>query len=155
MKVEYINPFIEASQSVLRQMTRMDAKLGKVYIKTSPYDSNSIVCILGVTGKIRGQVILSMSDEAALMVTSAMMGGIKLDALDEVAKSAVAELSNMILGNTATILYNRGIKIEITPPSILVGEKIQISLDKVQTICIPLILENGAELFIDVAAEES
>ncbi|HHV60619.1 MAG TPA: chemotaxis protein CheX [Clostridiaceae bacterium] len=155
MKVEYINPFIEASQSVLKQMTGVEAKLKKVFLKTSPYDSDSVVCILGVTGKIRGQVLLSMSHESALKVASTMMGGIELTALDDVAKSAVAELSNMILGNTATILYNRGIKIEITPPSIVVGEKIQISLEKVKTICIPLSLGDGVELSIDVAAEES
>ena len=36
MNVEHINPFIEASQTVLKQITGIDAKLGKIFIKDSP-----------------------------------------------------------------------------------------------------------------------
>jgi len=45
-------------------------------------------------------------------------------------KSALSELTNMILGNTATLLYNRGVGVEITPPSFLMGENMQISPSK-------------------------
>ena len=60
-------------------------------------------------------------------IASAMMMGMKITELDEMSKSAIAESANMILGNAATILYNKGIKIEITPPSLMTGENIQIS----------------------------
>jgi len=33
MNVEYINPFIEASQTVLKQTANIDAKLGKVFFE--------------------------------------------------------------------------------------------------------------------------
>lgn len=154
MNVEHINPFIEASQAVFKQMAGTEVKLGRTFIRESPYDSNSIVIIIGVTGKIRGQIIFEMDKKTALKLTSAMMGGSEVGNLDEVAKSAISELTNMIIGNTATILYNKGIKIEITPPSILVGQKMQISLDKVKAICIPLELENGDIISINIAAEE-
>jgi chemotaxis protein CheX len=37
MNIEYINPFIEASQLVLQQIANIEARLGKVY--ESPYDN--------------------------------------------------------------------------------------------------------------------
>ncbi|TYQ16392.1 UNVERIFIED_CONTAM: chemotaxis protein CheX [Acetivibrio alkalicellulosi] len=150
MNVEYINPFIEASQTVLKQSAGIDVKLGTVYIKDSPYASDNILIIVGLTGKIRGQAVFSMSKSIALSIASNMMGGMEVKELDEITKSAISELTNMILGNTATILYNKGIGIEITPPSFLMGQNMQISSTKMKTICVPLIIDNG-KIEIDIS----
>lgn len=154
MNVEYINPFIEASQTVLKQIAGVEAKLGKVYLKNSPYKSDDVMVIVGLTGKIRGQAIFTMSKQVAMRIASNMMGGMPIAELDEMSKSAIAEMTNMILGNTATILYNRGVGVEITPPSLLMGENIQISSNKLKTICIPLILNNNDVMEIDISAED-
>lgn len=153
MNIEYINPFIEASQLVLQQIANISAKLGKVYLKNSPYKSDNVLVIVGLTGKIRGQVTFSMSKATALHVASSMMGGMPLVELDELSKSAISELTNMILGNTATILYNKGIGVEITPPSFLLGENMEISPNKMKTICIPLLLGEDNVLDIDISVE--
>lgn len=153
MKVEYINPFIEASEIVLRQMTGLNVKLGKVYLKDSPYKSDNVMVIVGLTGKMRGQVIFTMSKPVAIDIASKMMGGVVISELDEISKSAISELTNMILGNTATILYNKGIGIEITPPSFLLGENVEVSANKMRTVCIPLLLSNNNIIEIDVALE--
>lgn len=154
MNVEYINPFIEASKSILMQMTGINTTLGKVYLKDSPYYSDNVMVIVGLTGKLRGQAMFTMSVNTAKKIASKMMGGMVLDQLDEIAKSAIAELTNMILGNTATILYNRGIGIEITPPSFLMGDNMQVSSTKVKTICIPLVMEDGDTMEIDIAVQD-
>lgn len=151
MNAEYINPFIEASQSVLKQITGIDAKLGKIFIKDSPYASDNILIIVGLTGKIRGQAVFAMNRSVALNIASNMMGGAEIAELDEISKSAISELANMILGNTATILYNKGIGIEITPPTFLTGDNLQISNSKMTTICVPLLLGEDKQLQIDIS----
>lgn len=153
MNVEYINPFIEASQTVLKQIAGIDATLGKVFLKTSPYASEDIIIIVGLTGKIRGQAIFTMKQTVAMQIASGMMGGMPVTALDEISKSAISELTNMILGNTATLLYNRGINVEITPPSFLMGQNMQISPNKMKTICIPIMLSQDMEMDIDLSVE--
>lgn len=154
MNIEYINPFIEASQTVLKQIAGLEAKLGKVYLKESPYKSDCIIIMVGLTGKMRGQAMFTMNIDVALEIASSMMGGMTVTALDEISKSAISELTNMILGNTATILYNKGTVVEITPPSFLMGDNLQISYTKLKTVCIPLVLENGKVMEIDLAVEE-
>ncbi|HOK43987.1 MAG TPA: chemotaxis protein CheX [Thermoclostridium caenicola] len=154
MNVEYINPFIEASQSVLTMMTGNKPALGKVYLKKVPFQSDDIAVIVGLTGRIRGQVVISLSTGTALMVASAMMGGVALAELDEISKSAISELGNMIMGNTATILASRGIGIEITPPSLLVGQNMVITPAHMRTICVPLMLEGEKSIEINVSLEE-
>ena len=154
MDVKHINPFIESSQTVLKQITSMDVELGKVYVKDSPYRSDRIMIIVGVTGEMRGQVALVMSVKNALELATIMMGGIKAQVLNEISKSAVSELCNMILGNTATILFNRGISIEITPPSTVMGDNIEVSTGNRKTVCIPLKLDAGIEISLDVSLED-
>lgn len=156
MNIEYINPFIEASQTVLKQVANIDAKLGKVYLRSSPYQGEAILIIVGITGKMRGQAIFTMSKPSAFRIASAMMCGMPVDELNEISKSALSELTNMILGNTATLLYNKGIGIEITPPSLLLGENLQITQPKMKTICVPLyLIEDETEsLEIDISVED-
>ena len=153
MNVEYINPFIEASQTVLSQIANLQIKLGKVYIKDSPYRGDNIMVIVGLTGKIRGQAMFSMSRETAMFVASCMLGGMPVAELDEISKSAITELANMILGNTATILYNKGIGVDITPPSFLMGDNMQVSSSKLKTVCVPLKLDESNMMEIDISVE--
>ncbi len=154
MNVEYINPFIEASQVVLKSAANMDVSLGKLYLKNSPYSSDTLAIIIGLTGTLRGQVIFSMNKNVAMGIASSMMGGMEVTEMNEIAKSAVTEATNMILGNTATIFYNNGIEIDITPPSLLMGDNMQISTSKMKTVCIPLNIASGGTVEIDIAIED-
>jgi Predicted inhibitor of MCP methylation, homolog of CheC len=153
MNIEYINPFIEASQTVLKQIANIDAKLGKVYLKESPYSSESIVILVGLTGKIRGQAMFTMKKSLAMNIASIMMFGMPVTDFDEISKSAISELTNMILGNAATLLYNRGTHVDITPPSLLMGDNMQISSSKMKTVCVPLILDNNEVIELDISVE--
>ncbi len=153
MNIEYINPFIEASQTVLKQITQFDAKLGKVYLKNSPYQSEDILIMVGLTGKMRGQAVFSIGRSFALKIASIMMMGMPVTEFDEMSKSALSELANMIMGNAATILYNRGINIDITPPSLLVGENMQITTNKMKTVCIPLEFNDTEKIDLDISTE--
>lgn len=153
MDIEFINPFIEASQTVLKQIASIDAKLGKVYLKDSPYKSENILILVGLTGSIRGQAIFSMSKNLAMSIASKMMFGMPVTELDEISKSAISELANMILGNAATLLYNKGKNVEITPPSLLMGDNMSISPNRMKTVCLPLVLGNDDVIELDISIE--
>lgn len=153
MKVEYINPFIEASQQVFQMVIGVKPSLKKVYLRTSPYSSDSVAVMVGLSGKVHGQVIISLSVDTAKLIASTMMGGMPVDIFDDMAKSAIAELGNMIIGNTATILSTKGINVEITPPSLMMGESLAISPSGKNTICVPLDLGNSRSIDINVFIE--
>ncbi|MEZ0537804.1 chemotaxis protein CheX [Caldicellulosiruptoraceae bacterium PP1] len=154
MNVEYINPFILASQQVLKQIANIDLTLGKVFIKETTYQVDQIVVIIGMTGTIKGQVNFCMNKDTALYIASQMMGGYLVAEFDEIAKSAIGEMANMIMGNTSTIFSQKNIMIDITPPSILMGENMVISLSHMVNICVPLHMNNGHKIDMDVAVIE-
>jgi len=151
VNVEYINPFIQASQQVLKQAAGIDFKLGKLFIKDPSYKVDQVVVIIGMTGSIKGQVNFCMNVETAKLIASNMMGGWPVNDFDELAKSAIGEMANMIMGNTSTIFSQKGITVEITPPSILIGENMTLSTSKMVNICVPLLLNNGEKIEMDVS----
>ncbi len=154
MEVNYINPFIEASQNIIGQVAGFQVTLGKVIIKQSPYTAENLVVLIGLTGRIRGTAVFAYRPEVACRVASAMMGGMPVTQLDELSKSAISELSNMILGHAATIFSDRDIKIDISPPTLLVGDNLQFSNDNAKIVSIPLIFDNGDSIHLDVSFAE-
>jgi len=149
--VEYINPFIAASKRVMKDFCNIDTDMGKPYLTKTVFEGDKFVILVGITGQLTGQVILSMSNETACNIASHMMMGMPVTELNDMAASAVSELANMILGNTATIFSTQGIIIDITPPSILVGKDMTITVSDSKTICVPLTYENDYALELNIA----
>lgn len=153
MKVEYINSFIKASTEVINNFVNEKFSVGKPFIRSNPFPTREIVIILGITGDIKGQAVFSLTEHMAKTIASGMMMGMPVDEIDEMAKSALSELGNMIMGNSATLLFNVGIKIDITPPSLVKGTSIEISSAGMETICVPLISELG-EIEFDIGIKK-
>ena len=59
--------------------------------------------------------------------------------INALVRSTICELSNMIAGNAVSILCNRGINLDVTPPSLVSGTDMEISdYTKMQTLVIPI-----------------
>lgn len=154
MDVEFINPFINVSVNLFNMVCSVKASRGGIFIKDSTFFADRVVIIIGIAGEYRGQVFFSMDESTACNIASSMMFGMKVSELDDMSKSAIAELGNMIMGNVSTEFFNSGIKIEITPPTILVGRDMAVSTKGIKTICIPLILEGLGKVEIDISLAE-
>lgn len=146
MNVEYINPFLMAATSIIKDICQIEMKIGKPYVKTTEFAEDSVVIMIGVTGEMRGQVMIALTYNKALEIASKMMMGMPVTELDEMSISAISELGNMIMGNAATILSTKGVGIDITPPTVCHG-KLTISQSYTKNICIPL---NGDDITIEL-----
>ena len=154
MDVEFINPFINVSVNLFNMVCSVKASRGGIFIKDSTFFADRVVIIIGIAGEYRGQVFFSMDESTACNIASSMMFGMKVSELDDMSKSAIAELGNMIMGNVSAEFFNSGIKIETTPPTILVGRDMAVSTKGIRTICIPLILEGLGKVEIDISLAE-
>lgn len=152
--VEYINPFIGAAQKLLKDVCQLETKLQKPYLKEAVYEGDVLVIIIGITGDIKGQVILSFNVNTACMISSKMMMGMPVDELNDMAKSAISELANMILGNAATLLSQKGLAVDITPPSLCLGKDLMISVNNSKNICVPLKFDNDSVFEINISIVE-
>jgi len=151
MNIEYINPFIEASQMVLKKAADMTVRLGKVYIRNVPYEAGAPLIEVGLTGKILGKALLNIPVPIALEIISKMMYGMEVTEIDELGVSALSELANMIMGNAATILYNKGIGIDITTPNMYFSDGTVLPPADMKSISIPLVVEDSGIVELNVA----
>lgn len=136
MDVNLINPFIAAVTGVLPQLgfqsvSRKGLSLGNKKIKTS-----GVVLNLGIIGDKTGNVVYVISEETAKKIASTMMMGMPVNELDDMAKSAVSEMSNMITANSTINFSNDGVNVDISVPTTIYGDDIEIEMSKSQVITV-------------------
>ena len=137
VNVQYINPFLMSASSIIMQTCQVQLGIGKPFLKNAAFGQDSVVIMIGITGEMRGQVLVGMDTATACMIASKMMMGMPVAELDDMAISAISELGNMVMGNAATIFANQGIGIDITPPTLCRGS-LNLTTSYAQNICIPL-----------------
>lgn len=149
VNVEHINPFLMASANILKEMCFVDPKMGKPYIKDPVFMDKTMVILIGFTGAMKGQVMISLEHDIACDIASKMIMT-PINELDEFARSAISELGNMIMGNTATIFSTKGIDIDITPPTVGCGT-MSFTNSFAKNICVPLVYEGHKKIEINIA----
>lgn len=120
MNAEHINVFLMATSKILQDMCGYNPKIGKPSVKNCDFMDDTLVIMIGVTGEMKGQVMLSFEDAVACDIAGKMMM-MPVQELDDVSTSAICELGNMIMGNASTVFSVEGIGIDITPPTICKG----------------------------------
>ena len=119
MRVEYINPFVRAVLAVFSTMLNTTLKRGQPFRKVNCQPRYEVTGIIGLSGKAKGTVVLSLDREAAMRATEAMLGerppGINADVTD-----AVGELTNMIAGNAKAELEQYAMSVSL--PTVITGK---------------------------------
>jgi chemotaxis protein CheX len=146
MKVEHINPFLTASVHVLEALVQIKPSIGRINLTPPMSREDHIWLKIGVVGQLQGAVLFGLNKQVALRIVSAMMGGMILADLDDIGKSAIAELGNMISGNASTLLFNEGIHVDISTPSLM--DDVKPTTNK--TLTVPLTIDSIGELDLHV-----
>ncbi len=142
MDVKYINPFIESFSSVMPQLGFENIKIGELNVKSKEVTESGVIAVVGIVGDVRGNAVYTMSVDAAKTFASTMMMGMPVEELDDMAKSALSELSNMLTATAATAFSNVGITVDISTPTLLQGENISVKLSADPILCIRLFADD-------------
>ncbi|WP_010271139.1 chemotaxis protein CheX [Paenibacillus senegalensis] len=149
MRAEYINSFLESATLVLEQLIQIRPLPGQHGLKELVLVDNYVWIQIGLKGQMNGDVMFGLHEQVALKLVSAMMGGFTITELDEMGRSAISELGNMISGNASTLLYSQGLAVDITPPQII-GSTSFAAWASRRALTVPLIMEGIGEMDIQV-----
>ena len=152
MRVEYINPFVETAYNVLKEVLGGEVKRGDLYLKSTSMPVMGVATLVGLAGDVEGRVLFDMSMETALRIAS-QMNGEELPVFDELAKATITELANLITAQAVTKLHELGFRFDLTPPALFTGERMEISVQNVEALIVPMIKEQG-KLEVNVAIRE-
>jgi chemotaxis protein CheX len=120
MKADFINPFLEATVSVLKTMANLEPAPGKPYLKKEANSMGDISGIVGITGEAQGSLSITFQKECILHVISKMLGEEQKE-INDVVKDAVGELTNMISGDSRRRLQEMGHNFQGAIPSVVSG----------------------------------
>lgn len=143
MEVKYLNAFIKASSDVFKELSTVDFVKEDVQLKDSPKPAFNIALVIGISGYISGQVVYSIPKEVAESIISKWLKQYSTEILKKMFDSALGEIANMITGRSFTLLQEDNKLIQITPPSIIKGDNLQINFIKLQTITVMMTSEVG------------
>jgi len=142
MKVEYVKPFAQATYEILKDILNVPITRGQLSLIKTPVSIEGVAVVIGLTGEVEGRVLFDMGIDTAKKIAEAMNYE-ELESFDSLARATISELGNIITGRAVTLLNDGGFKFNITPPLLIVGEKMETSDQLHETLVIPLNTEYG------------
>jgi len=143
MKVEFINPFIQAATEVLETELGGETTRGELRLVKTAVTSDEVTALVGVTGSVRGLVLYSMNEATALGIVSRVMGQ-EFSEFDALAQSGIGELGNVITGRAGVLLSMAGYASNITPPALVIGKGTLVTTLDLNRLVLPLETEVGS-----------
>jgi CheY-specific phosphatase CheX len=116
MKMELIQPFINAADAVLAQNLQGATSMQDLTMEAHAYRRKGIAAVVDMQGEIEGRVIFDLEPATASQMASFIAGGETPEAamVDE----AVCELANQVIGNAVTTLNDQGFRFKVLPPHV-------------------------------------
>ncbi|HEC62558.1 MAG TPA: chemotaxis protein CheX [bacterium] len=152
MRVEYINPFVEAAFNVLKEVLGTEITRGDLYLKSTSQPVMGVTAIVGLAGGVEGRVLFDMSLETAMAIASAMNSE-ELPDFNDLAKATISELANMITAQAVTKLHDLGFEFDLTPPALFTGKNMEVADLNVEALIVPVEMPLG-KIEINVAIRE-
>ena len=153
MDVNYINPILSSFANVLPQLGLANVRKKGISVKSKFIESPGVVIIVGIVGDIRGNVIYGLTIEDAKKIASTMMMGMPVNEFDELAQSAISELTNMLTANVATNFSNDNININISTPTLVHG-KFTANATSDKVVCVEMDA-NGMTIEVNISMEKN
>ena len=116
MRMELIQPFINAADAVLSETLACSITVSDISMNEEAYQRHATAAMVEITGDIEGRVIFDVEDGTAMKVASTISGNMELDPDPQLIRETVAELANLVIGNAVTTLNDQGFRFKVHPP---------------------------------------
>ena len=153
MDAKLVNPFVDAFTAVMPQIGFAEPKRTKMGVKAQNAVSLGVSVIVGFTKQIRGNIVYNMSEDTAKFIASTMMMGMPIENFDDMAQSAISEMSNMLTATAATNLAGMGLEVDISTPSLSIGQNFQVKISDTNYLTVEMDLA-GHLVELDISVEQ-
>jgi chemotaxis protein CheX len=118
MKMELIQPFINAADAVLSQGLHGTTQVSNLTMEEDGYRRKGVAGMVALSGDIEGRIILDLEPQTAVRVASHYAGA-ELPESDSLIKETIFELANQVVGNAISALNDQGFRFRVHPPLLL------------------------------------
>lgn len=117
MKMELIQPFINAADAVIAEMLQCNTRIGDMTMEEETYRRRGVAAVVTVHGDLEGRVIFDIDAGTAATIASTLAGQ-PVEQSDKIVVETICELANLVIGNAVTSLNDQGFRFKISPPTI-------------------------------------
>jgi chemotaxis protein CheX len=122
MKMDLIQPFINAADAVLSQGLKSPMAIENLSMEEEAYRRKGVAAMVELSGDIEGRIIFDLAPRTAAKVAS-HLAGTELPESDELVREAVCELANQVIGNAVATLNDQGFRFRVHPPALHTSEQ--------------------------------
>lgn len=141
LTAEYINPVISATRTVFETMLGCTPVRTGLSLKDDKSPVYELSAVIGISGKVAGTIVVSLSERAAIQVLSRMVGS-EATCINTEVCDAVGELTNMIAGSAKAQMER--LQLSISIPNVVSGKDHEVHFpSNVRPICIQFESEIG------------
>jgi chemotaxis protein CheX len=149
MKMELIQPFINAADAVLAETLQCPTRIGDVAMEEEAYRRKGTAAIVNIHGDIEGRVIFDLDPTTAVKVAT-YLAGEPIGESADIVKETIFELANQIIGNAVTTLNDQGFRFKIAPPELHSAELGEKSSEEQESLVMCFDTANGS-VFMNIA----
>jgi chemotaxis protein CheX len=142
MNVKLLNPFLEAAHEVLSAEANVSVTRGALSLHKSALTTDDVTVLINMVGQVQGVVLYGLAVDTSLALVSQIMAQ-EFATFDGLAQSGIAELGNVITGRASVKLSEAGFTTNISPPMVLFGKGMTVSVLDFSRIVVPLTSELG------------
>jgi chemotaxis protein CheX len=150
MKMELIQPFINAADAVLSQGLQSPMEIGNLSMEEEAYRRKGIAAVIQLTGDIEGRIIFDLAPRTAARVASHFAGAELPETDDQLLREAVCELANQVIGNAVATLNDQGFHFRVHPPELHTSERGSKSTEDVEALVLCFETSDGP-VFMNIA----
>lgn len=154
MDVKQMAPFLDALANIMPQLGFQEVSRGGLRLEEDKLSSKGVMVIIGLTEMLRGNIVYNFSMDTARAIASTMMMGMPVPELDDMAQSAISELGNMLAANAGILMEGQGISMNISPPTLIVGEAVQARIGSEKRLVVEIFVD-GNLVEVDIAVDNA
>lgn len=151
LDTDFINPFLNATLNVLKIQAGVEAKAGKIFLKSDDKkNSGDISGVIGlISDSFSGSVNITFPEKVFLEIVSGMLGEEYTEMSQDIVDAA-GEITNMIFGQAKVILNEKGYGIKTAIPSVVSGKNHSLeALTKGPIVVVPFESSKGS-FFVEI-----
>ncbi|HVI08752.1 MAG TPA: chemotaxis protein CheX [Candidatus Binatia bacterium] len=122
MRMELIQPFINAADAVLSQGLSSSTKVSHLEMDENAYRRKGVAGMIALSGDIEGRIVLDLDPQTAVRVASHYAGA-ELPESDALIKETIFELANQVVGNAVSALNDQGFHFRVHPPALVTADQ--------------------------------
>ncbi len=148
MKLEIIQPFINAADAVLGHNLRCTTRMNDLCMDQEEYRRHGVAAMVSLNGDVEGRVVFDLDAETArnLAMEFAGSGGDVISIVHDV----VCELASQVIGNAVTVLNDSGYRFRVQPPQITTGDQVPVCTTDVEALVMKF-ETSGGPVFMNIA----